>query len=82
MASAAPPPISDKARAAGFVDVRTAVPDAVIDLRYATANNFVGTPLYPPDARCMVHESLVEGLATAANALRATGWQTFQQTIT
>ncbi len=73
MAAAAPPPVSDKARAAGFVDVRTVVPDAVIDLRYATANNFVGTPLYPPDARCLVHESLAEGLAIAANALRATG---------
>ena len=53
--------------------MRTVVPDAVIDLRYATPNNFVGTPLYPPDARCLVHESLAEGLATAANALRATG---------
>ena len=73
MASAAPPPVSDKARAAGFVDVRTVVPDAVIDLRYATANNFVGTPLYPPDARCLVHESLAQGLAIAANALPETG---------
>ena len=73
MASAAPPPVSEQARAAGFVDVRTVVPDAVIDLRYATPNNFVGTPLYPPDARCLVHESLADGLAIAANALRATG---------
>ena len=72
MASAAPPPVSEPARAAGFVDVRTVVPDAVIDLRYATPNNFIGTPLYPPDARCLVHESLAEGLAIAANALRAT----------
>ena len=73
MASAAPPPVSEQAAAAGFVDVRSVVPDAIVDLRYATANNFVGTPLYPPDARCLVHESLAEGLATAANALRATG---------
>ena len=73
MASAAPPPVSEPARAAGFVDVRTVVPDAVIDLRYATPNNFIGTPLYPPDARCLVHESLADGLAIAANALRATG---------
>ena len=73
MASAAPPPVSEQAAAAGFVDVRTVVPDAVIDLRYATANNFVGTPLYPPDARCLVHDSLADGLAIAANALRETG---------
>ncbi|WP_102141543.1 M15 family metallopeptidase [Mycobacterium hubeiense] len=55
---------------AGLVDVRTVVPDAIIDLRYATANNFVGEPLYPPDARCLVHESLAAGLAAAAEALR------------
>lgn len=76
-ANAAPdggvPPVSPQARAAGFVDVRTVVPDAVIDLRYATANNFVGVPLYPPDARCLVHESLAPGLAAAGAALRAQG---------
>ena len=41
------PPVSDAARAAGLVDVRTVVPDAVIDLRYATPNNFVGVPAVP-----------------------------------
>jgi zinc D-Ala-D-Ala dipeptidase len=74
MASASPPPatppVSDAARAAGLVDVRTVVPDAVIDLRYATSNNFVGVPLYPADARCLVHESMAAGLAAAAEALR------------
>ncbi len=67
------PPVSPQARAAGFIDVRTVVPDAIIDLRYATANNFVGAALYPPGARCLVHESLAPGLATAAAALRAQG---------
>ena len=57
------PPVSDAARAAGFVDVRTVVPDAVIDLRYATTNNFTGTQLYPSDARCLVHQSMAPGLA-------------------
>lgn len=74
LASASPPspvpPVSDEARAAGLVDVRTAVPDAVIDLRYATSNNFVGVPMYPADARCLVHESMAAGLAAAAEALR------------
>ena len=68
-ASAAP----DPAAAAGLVDVRSVVPDAVIDLRYATAANFVGVPLYPRGARCLVHESMAPGLATAAAALRAQG---------
>ena len=67
------PPVSDAAAAVGFVDVRTAVPDAVIDLRYATANNFVGAPLYPAGARCLIHESLAPGLAKAAEVLRAQG---------
>ncbi|MCW2731176.1 MAG: D-alanyl-D-alanine dipeptidase [Mycobacterium sp.] len=63
-ASADPPPVSPQARAAGLVDVRTVVPDAVIDLRYATADNFVGEQLYPTDARCLVHESMAPGLAS------------------
>jgi zinc D-Ala-D-Ala dipeptidase len=67
------PPVSDAARAAGLVDVRTVVPDAVIDLRYATSNNFVGVPMYPPDARCLVHESMAPGLAAAAAVLRPSG---------
>lgn len=67
------PPVSDAARAAGFVDVRSVVPDAVIDLRYATTNNFTGTQLYPSDARCLVHQSMAPGLATAAAALRPEG---------
>jgi len=73
VASPAVPPVSDAARAAGLVDVRTVVPDAVIDLRYATPNNFVGVPLYPPDARCLVHESMAPGLAAAAAVLRPGG---------
>jgi zinc D-Ala-D-Ala dipeptidase len=75
-ASASPepvPPVSDAARAAGLVDVRTVVPDAVIDLRYATANNFVGEPMYPADARCLVDEAMAAGLATAADTLRPGG---------
>lgn len=67
------PPVSDAARAAGLVDVRSVVPDAVIDLRYATADNFVGERLYPADARCLVHESMAPGLTAAADTLRRNG---------
>lgn len=69
------PPVSPQAQAAGLIDVRTVVPDAVIDLRYATSNNFVGAPLYPAGARCLVHESLAGGLNTAAAQLRAQGYR-------
>jgi zinc D-Ala-D-Ala dipeptidase len=67
------PPVSDAAHAAGLVDVRTVVPDAIIDLRYATTNNFTHTQLYPADARCLVHQSMAPGLTAAATALRPQG---------
>jgi D-alanyl-D-alanine dipeptidase len=57
----------------GLVDVRTVVPDAVIDLRYATPNNFVGEPMYPAGARCLVDDSMAAGLAKAADVLRRGG---------
>ncbi|OLP02985.1 D-alanyl-D-alanine dipeptidase [Mycolicibacterium porcinum] len=66
----APAAFARPAAEAGLVDVRTVVPDAVIDLRYATADNFVGRPLYPAGAPCLVHESMAPGLAAAAAALR------------
>ena len=55
--AAAPVASAEPATAAeaGFVDIRSVIPDAVVDLRYATADNFVGKPLYPADARCLVH---------------------------
>jgi D-alanyl-D-alanine dipeptidase len=72
-ANADVPPLSAEARAAGFVDVRSVVPNAIIDLRYATPNNFTHTPLYPADARCLVHESMAPGLASAAKTLDSQG---------
>ena len=68
------PPVSAQAAAAGFVDVRTVVPDAIIDLRYATTHNFVGIRLYPADARCLVHSSMAAGLRQAAGELRRDGY--------
>lgn len=66
----APAAFARPAAEAGLVDVRTVVPDAVIDLRYATSDNFVGQRLYPPGAPCLVHESMAPGLSAAAAALR------------
>jgi D-alanyl-D-alanine dipeptidase len=67
------PPVSKAAREAGLVDVRTVVPDAIIDLRYATGHNFTGVRLYPRDARCLIHKSMRHGLAVAAHRLRRHG---------
>jgi D-alanyl-D-alanine dipeptidase len=72
-ANADVPPMGPEARSAGFVDVRSVVPSALIDLRYATPNNFTGMPLYPADARCLVHESMAAGLAAAEKALGPQG---------
>jgi zinc D-Ala-D-Ala dipeptidase len=72
-ANADVPPLSAEARSAGFVDVRSVVPNALIDLRYASPNNFTHVQLYPADARCLVHESMAAGLAAAAKALAPQG---------
>jgi D-alanyl-D-alanine dipeptidase len=68
-ANADVPTLGPEARSAGFVDVRSVVPSALIDLRYATPNNFTGKPVYPADARCLLHESMAAGLAAAAKVL-------------
>lgn len=68
------PPVSAKAHAAGLVDVRTVVPGAIVDLRYATSHNFTHTRLYPRDARCLVHRSMSRGLGIAAKRLRRDGY--------
>src|SRR6201995_1642147 len=72
-ANADVPTVSPEASEAGFVDVRSVVPSALIDLRYATPNNFTHTQLYPANARCLVHESMAPGLATAAKLLASQG---------
>ncbi len=53
-----------------FIDVATVVPDAVIDLRYATKHNFTKTQLYPV-AHCKLRRAVAEKLAKAAKVLRA-----------
>jgi zinc D-Ala-D-Ala dipeptidase len=52
-----------------FVEVATAIPDAVIDIRYATKDNFTGDVLYPK-AVCKLRRAVAERLAKAAAALR------------
>ena len=55
-----------------LVDVRTAVPDVVLDVRYATPRNFLGKPAYlKPEA--FLRRSTAAKLSKAAAALRARG---------
>jgi len=57
-----------------LADVATFVPDAVLDLRYATDDNFLGRKVYPA-ARCLLRRDVAERLARAADRLRADGFR-------
>ncbi len=58
--------------AAGWSDVTVEVPDLVLDLRYATAHNLTGAPLYP-EARCLLRTAVAKRLARVARALAERG---------
>jgi zinc D-Ala-D-Ala dipeptidase len=62
-------------RGADLVDVASVVPDAIVELRYATADNFLGRALYPPDARCLLRRDVAARLARAAARLRGDGYR-------
>lgn len=55
-----------------LVAVLALVPDAVIDLRYATSRNLTGKPLYPAPVALLARPA-AEKLAVAAAALRRQG---------
>jgi D-alanyl-D-alanine dipeptidase len=60
------------AEAAGLVDVSQSIPDAVLDIRYAGSNNFVGAPIDGYEApKCLLLEAPANALARVAAALRA-----------
>ncbi len=71
---AAPP--SSPAPPAGplHVDVATLIPRAVLDVRYATADNFTGQVLYPA-ARCLLRPEAAARLAKAAARLEKQGYR-------
>jgi len=56
--------------------VAVASVDATIrfDVRYATAQNFVGRPVYPPRPRVLLERPAAEALARASAVLRAKGF--------
>lgn len=58
-----------------LVDVARALPDAVIDLRYATPANLLGRAVYPAAARCLLLPAVADRLARAAARLRADGFR-------
>ncbi|HLS98219.1 MAG: M15 family metallopeptidase [Porticoccaceae bacterium] len=70
--AAPPPPLPAEASAAGLVAVDGLIPDLHFDVRYATANNFVGRPLYP-GPRCWLQQAVAERLARVQAALKGEG---------
>lgn len=64
------PPVHAGGKPGDLVELTTVIPDAVIDLRYATKDNFTGEQLYPV-ARCKLRRAVAARLAKAAKLLRA-----------
>ena len=58
-----------------LVEVTSVVPDAVVDLRYATPDNFMKKAVYPSNARCLLLERSAKQLKAAADVLREKGFR-------
>jgi D-alanyl-D-alanine dipeptidase len=69
LAGCAPATAGTRDKPGDLVELSTVVPDAVIDMRYATADNFTKTTLYPV-ARCKLRRAVATRLARAAALLR------------
>ena len=58
-----------------LVDATTRVPGLVVELAYATEDNFLGRAVYPEGARCLLLPSVAERLATASRTLETQGFR-------
>jgi len=56
-----------------LVDVEKLIPGIVLDIRYATTNNFTGQRLYP-SAKCYLRRAAAEKLRTAQAELATSGY--------
>jgi CubicO group peptidase (beta-lactamase class C family)/D-alanyl-D-alanine dipeptidase len=68
-----PPSFPPAERASDLVDLRTVAPTMRFDIRYATADNFVGAPVYPA-AVAKLQRPAAEALARVHAALAAQGY--------
>jgi zinc D-Ala-D-Ala dipeptidase len=53
-----------------LVDIRSIDSSIVVELRYASPNNFTGHALYPPETRALVRPEVAQRLAVAQQFLR------------
>ena len=70
---AKPPEESKPFRAPDLVDLTTVDPTIKLDIRYATTNNFLGTPVYT-EAKAFLQRPAAEALGRAAQKLRQSGY--------
>jgi zinc D-Ala-D-Ala dipeptidase len=57
-----------------MVDVKKAIPNLVLDLRYASTNNFTHQRLYPPLITTYLRKPAADSLAIIQRQLNAMGW--------
>ncbi len=55
-----------------LVDIQTIAPDILLDMRYATTNNFLKAPVYPV-ARCLLRAPVAQALKAVQADLRTQG---------
>jgi D-alanyl-D-alanine dipeptidase len=53
-----------------LVDIKAVDPSIVIELRYATPNNFTGRAIYPPGTPALIRPEVARRLAVAQSVLR------------
>lgn len=70
-----PPVATSPGLPGNLVNVRDIDPTIAIDLRYASAGNFTGRPLYPPDMPCLAHRDTAEKLRRANTYLKERGYR-------
>jgi len=58
-----------------LVEVPERIPTALVELKYATDDNFMKKQVYPTGARCLLLERTLKRLAQAAQALAAQGYR-------
>ena len=58
-----------------LVEAKTLVKDLVVDLRYATPDNFLRKQVYPDGSRCLLLEDSAKRLEKAAEGLRKQGYR-------
>jgi CubicO group peptidase (beta-lactamase class C family)/D-alanyl-D-alanine dipeptidase len=71
---AKPPVETGEFRPADLVELTALDPTIKTELRYASNNNFLGTPLYPKTAKAYLQRPAAEALVRAGKALSAKGY--------